>query len=75
MRFRKTLPSDQVLELVASSSGAQDIFDFPFGLAINKFWDRFPVFTTIHGGFFVWGEQQGMEDVMDFPRWGKLELE
>jgi hypothetical protein len=53
MRFRESFPPDQVLELVTSLSCAQDLFNFPFWLAINKLWDGFLIFVTIQGSFFV----------------------
>jgi hypothetical protein len=53
MRFRESFPPDQVLELVMLLSCTQDLFNFPFRLAINKVWDGFLIFVTIQGSFFV----------------------
>jgi hypothetical protein len=36
MCFRESLPPDQVLELLASFPCTQDLFYFPFGLAVHK---------------------------------------
>jgi hypothetical protein len=47
MRFRESFPPDQVLELVTPLSCTQDLFDFPFRLAVNKFWGGFLIFVTI----------------------------
>ena len=35
MCLREPFPSDKVLELIAPSSYAQDLFHFPFRLAVN----------------------------------------
>jgi hypothetical protein len=53
MRFRESFPPDQVLELVMLLSCAQDLFNFPFRLAVDKIWDGFLIFVTIQGSFFV----------------------
>jgi hypothetical protein len=47
MHFGKTLPLDQVLELVVHSPSTQDVFDFPFWLAINKVGDGFLISISI----------------------------
>jgi hypothetical protein len=53
MHFGESFPPDQVLELVTLLFRAQDLFNFPFRLAVNKVWDRFLIFVTIQGSFFV----------------------
>jgi hypothetical protein len=53
MRFGESFPPDQVLELVMLFSCAQDLFNFPFRLAVDKIWDGFLIFVTIQGSFFV----------------------
>jgi hypothetical protein len=53
MHFGESFPSDQVLELVMSLPYTQDLFNFPFRLAVDKVWDRFLIFVTIQGSFFV----------------------
>jgi hypothetical protein len=53
MHFGESFPPDQVLELVTLLSCAQDLFNFPFRLAVDKIWDGFLIFVTIQGSFFV----------------------
>jgi hypothetical protein len=53
MRFGESFPPDQVLELVTLLSCIQDLFNFPFRLAVDKVWGRFLIFVTIQGSFFV----------------------
>jgi hypothetical protein len=47
MGFGEPLPPDQVLELLVSFPGAQDLFHFPFGLTVYKVRSRFLIFIAI----------------------------
>jgi hypothetical protein len=47
MGFGEPLPPDQVLELLVSFPGAQDLFYLPFGLAVYKVRSGFLIFIAI----------------------------
>jgi hypothetical protein len=73
--FRETFPPDQVLELLASLSCAQDLFDFPFRLSIHKVRSGFLVVVPICGGLFIGCEKGSVEDIMDLPGGWQFEAE
>jgi hypothetical protein len=67
---------DEVLEVVFLPviSVINDALDLVFLLSRDKVrrWPR--VIWSVHRGFTIRGQQEGMEDVMDGPGHGKLEF-
>ena len=67
MCFGETLPSDQVLKLIAPTSRPQNLLHFPFWLSVDKVRGWFREVGPVFPGFLVGGEKRGMESWVDLP--------
>ena len=69
MRVGVSCPSDLVLESSGSSeaSGPYDLLHFPFWFAFDDVWGRVVVVWSVLLRFLIWGEECGVEDVVDLP--------
>ena len=76
VRFRITLPLDQVLELTPSAMEAMvsDGLDFVLLFSVYYLRGRFRKVDPVFLRFTIRRQQAGMEDVVDGPSRGKLEL-
>jgi hypothetical protein len=75
MCFREPFPSNQILQLVMPSSCAQNLFYFPFGLAIDKVRGWFLKVRAMDSGFVIGGEKGSVEYVMNLPLGRKFQAE
>src|SRR6266478_2901221 len=62
-------PSDSVLESSGSSevSGPYDLLHFPLRFAFDDVWGGVVVVWSVLLRLLIWGEECGVEDVMDLP--------
>ena len=76
VRFWIPLPLDQVLEFAPSAVEAMvsNGLDFILLLSIHYLRGRFRKIDPMLFRFAIRRQQASMEDVMDSPGWGKLEL-
>jgi hypothetical protein len=73
--FREPFPPDQVLELLASLSCTQDLFNFPFWLSVYKVRSGFLVMVSVCGSLFIGHKEGAVKDVMDSPGGWQFEME
>jgi len=71
------LPFDQILESthLTEESMIDDGLDLVFRVFINQVGRRSQIIWSVRGSFSEWGQQRGVEDVMDPPGLGEIELE
>ena len=65
--FQEPFPPDQILDLTLVPPDMEYLFDFPFGLTVDKFRGGFLIMTSIQGRLLVGCEKSGVEDVVDLP--------
>ena len=76
IRFQITLPLDQVLELTPPTMEAMvsNGLDFILLFSVHYFRRRFRKIDLMLLRFTIRHQQASVEDVMDGPGWGELEL-
>jgi hypothetical protein len=67
MCFGEPLPSNQILQLVVPSSCAQNLFYFPFRLAVDEVRGWFLKVRAVDRGFIIGGEKGSVEYVVYLP--------
>jgi hypothetical protein len=75
MCFGEPLPSNQILQLVAPSSCAQNLFYFPFRLAVDEVRGWFLKVRAVDRGFIIGGEKGSVEYVVYLPLGREFQLE